>query len=383
MLAMSANSIRVLLCGAWNSGHRMRNPVTARYTAADLISFAAALLRAAGLDDDKAVTVAEVLVEADLIGHTTHGLHLLGPYIGQLEAGFMNAHGEPNVIADRGACVTWDGRRLPGPWLVVRALELGYSRVADYGVVTVVIRRSHHIACLASYLKRATDKKLAVLVMSSEPSGRSIAPYGGVNPVYTTNPIAAGWPTDDGLVMLDISTSITNKRLCRRLHSTGEMLPGAWVMNSNGDPTNDPRVLFADSPGSILPIGGTDYGHKGYAIGLLIEMLTSGLGGVGRADPSEGWGASVFVQVLDPEAFGGYESFCRETGRLAQACRETPPAPWYKERGHERVRLPGDAALACRAKALANGVTPLPSIMSMLEDLANKLKVAVPTPVAQ
>ena len=81
--------------------------------------------------------------------------------------------------------------------------------------------------------------------------------------------------------------------------------------------------------------------------------------------------------------FIGYESFCRETGRLAQACREFPPAPWYKERGHERVRLPGDGALACRAKALANGVTPLPSIMSMLEDLANKLKVAVPTPVAQ
>lgn len=352
------------------------------YAPADLVAFAIRLLEAAGLEADKAATLAEVLVEADLMGHTTHGLQLLDRYVGQLETGAMAAQGEPKVIADRGACVTWDGCRLPGPWLVIRALDLAFARIAEHGVVTVAIRNSHHTACLASYLRRATDRGLATLVMSSEPSGNCVPPYGGVNPVYSTNAIAAGWPTEEGPVMLDMSTAITNKGRCRRLHSTGDTLPGEWVIDNEGNPTNDPSVLFAKPSGSILPIGGTEYGHKGYALGLLVEMLTSALAGGGRADAPEGWSASVFVQVIDPEAFGGRERFVRETSWLAGACRADPAASWFRERGEKRVRLPGDSALALRAKALAEGVSLHPSIMPVLADLAARLGVPAPSAIA-
>lgn len=99
-----------------------------RYSAASLVAHAAALLGAAGVDADKARTVAEILVEADLMGHDTHGLALLGPYLNELANGAMKPTGEPALVNHRPATQVWDGLRLPGPWLVVKAMEACAAR---------------------------------------------------------------------------------------------------------------------------------------------------------------------------------------------------------------------------------------------------------------
>jgi LDH2 family malate/lactate/ureidoglycolate dehydrogenase len=348
-----------------------------RYPASTLVDFGAALLTRAGLEHDKARTVAEILVEGDLLGHTTHGLALLALYLGEIEQGNMTKDGEPRVLADVPAAVTWNGRRLPGPWLVVRALELAVARAKQYGTCTVVIRRSHHIACLAAYLKRVTDQGLMVLLSCSDPCISSVAPHGGRREVFTPNPIAAAWPTDGDPVMLDVSMSIATNGLTRRLHAEGRLMPGLWALDSRGEPSADPAVLFADPPGVLLPIGGLDHGHKGYALGLLVEALTGGLAGHGRADAREGWGASVFIQVLAPALFGGAKDFLRQTTQVADACRATPPRA-----GFERVRLPGEAALRRRAAQLASGVELYPSIMPAVLPWCGKLGVDAPTALA-
>src|SRR5688572_20796886 len=134
--------------------------MSVRYPAAVLIDFAHALLQRAGLDADKARAVAEILVEGDLLGHTTHGLALLAPYLADLEQGRMTREGEPRVVADFPAAVTWDGRRLPGPWLVRRGIDLAAARAVPNGACTVAIRRSHHIGCLAAYLRPVTERGL-------------------------------------------------------------------------------------------------------------------------------------------------------------------------------------------------------------------------------
>src|SRR5215207_3180032 len=111
-----------------------------RFRADDLIRHAAALFGAAGCDGDKPAVVAAGLVEADLLGHTTHGLQLAPAYLAELEAGGMTRTGGPDVVADRGGAVTWDGRRLPGVWLAARAVDLAADRAAVHGVATVVVR---------------------------------------------------------------------------------------------------------------------------------------------------------------------------------------------------------------------------------------------------
>lgn len=347
--------------------------MSARYAAADLIAFAAALLARAGLEAGKAQTVAGILTEGDLLGHTTHGLALLAPYLAEIEKGTMTKTGEPRVLADFPAAVTWDGRRLPGPWLVERAIDLAIPRARKNGTCVVTIRRSHHIACLAAYLQRVTEQGLMIVLTCSDPNVASVAPHGGRREVFTPNPLAAAWPTQGEPVMLDVSMSITTNAMTKRLQTEGKKFPGVWAVDAAGHPTDDPNALYTTPPGTLLPTGGIDHGHKGYAFALLVEALTGGLAGHGRADPKEGWGATVTVQVFAPECFGGESDFRRQTEHIAAACRSNPPRA-----GVERVRLPGESGLRRRADQLARGVELYPSILPALEPWARKLSLPPP-----
>ncbi|MFO0826337.1 MAG: Ldh family oxidoreductase [Gemmataceae bacterium] len=347
-----------------------------RYAAAALIEYAAALFSAAGCDGDKPRAIATGLVEVDLLGHTTHGLQLAPVYLGELESGGMTARGEPNVVADRGAMITWDGRRLPGVWLTMRAVDLAVERAATHGVVTVVIRRSHHIGCLMAFLQRATDRGFMITIASSDPAAATVAPFGGRKPAFTPDPFAVGIPTEGDPVLIDISASITTNGMAGRLRREGKRFPGQWAVDAAGHPSDDPTVLFANPPGSLLPVGGMDHGHKGYGLALMVEALTQGLGGFGRAEAPTGLGASVFIQVMDPSAFGGAAEFRRETTWLADKCRSTPPVP-----GVEAVRLPGQRGLELKRRALTEGVPLYPGIVKGLEPFASNLGVTPPQPL--
>jgi len=348
----------------------------ARFRADDLLQFGKALLTSAGLPEDRARDVAEVLLEGDLLRHTTHGLALLPLYLKSLAEGAMEKQGEPEIISDHGAAFTWDGRYLPGPWLLRRAIALAQERAKTHPVVTVAIRQSHHIGCLQAYLKSVTDAGFLILLSCSDPANRTVAPHGGVAPRLSPDPFAVGIPTNADPVLIDLSTSATANGLCARLAAAGEKLPGPWLVDREGNPTDDPRILFDGRGGSMLPLGGLDLGYKGFALALFVEAITNALSGHGRADEPKGWGASVFVQLINPDCFGGRGAFQRETTFLAQSCLDTPAPP-----GKPPVRVPGKGAMARRAAQLVNGVELYPTIMPALAAFAEKLRVPVPEPV--
>jgi len=342
-----------------------------RYAADDLRQFAARLFRAAGLDEDKSGAVARILVEADLLGHATHGLALAPFYLDAAGSGAMRAQGEPGVTSDRGACVAWEGRRLPGPWLVDRAVDLALERVATYGTVTVAISDSHHIGALAAYLERATERGYLLLIASSMPSLAGVAPYGGTRAVFTPNPLAAGIPTEGDPILLDVSASITTLNMTKQLHRAGRRYEQPWLLDREGRASTDPEVVLSQG-GTILPAGGLDHGHKGYSWALLVEALST-LSGFGRADRPSGTCVSVFVQAIDPGAFGGQAGFRHQMQWLADACRENPPRP-----GVDRVRLPGERAMAHKLRALEAGVPLSNAIVEGLAPWADRLGVALP-----
>ena len=348
-----------------------------RYAAPALAGFACQLFTAAGCDLAMARVMAEILLEADLMGHTTHGLALAGGYLEEIDNGGMAAKGAPTVISDRGAAICWDGLRLPGVWLAAKAVDLCVERARIHGMAALAIRRSHHAGCLAAYLERATSKGMLVTIASSDPSAASVAPFGGLEAVFTPDPLAVGIPTAGDPILIDMSASITTNGMTGRLRAEGRKYPGPWAMTAAGEATDDPNTLYTDPPGTLLPSGGKDHGHKGYGMALTVEALTQGLSGYGRADRPAGWGAAVMVQVYDPAAFGGTQDFIRQTEWIAQACRGSASLP-----GGEPVRLPGANAARNKREALRNGVALHPAIMPELAARAAKFGIALPAELA-
>ena len=345
----------------------------ARYKAEDLVAYARRLLDAVGLDPAIGKDLAEVLVEADLMGHDTHGLQLLASYLAELDKGNMARSGAPQVLNQRGASALWDGQRLPGPWLVLRAMDAATAMAKEHGTGTVVIRRSHHIACLAAFLRRATEQGLVMLLMCSDPNTKSVAPFGGTRAVFTPDPLAMGFPTEGDPVLIDISASLTTNGMTNRLHRHGQQLAHPWLLDANGVASRDPAVLFTDPPGTILPLGGVEAGHKGFGLALIVELLTGGLAGLGRADQHDGWGATVFVQIIDPAAFGGRDALTRQMQWIADACHANPAID-----PNSPVRLPGEGAMCGRREQLRVGVGLHPDIFPALAPWGTRLAVEPP-----
>jgi L-lactate dehydrogenase len=341
------------------------------YAPQSLREFAHALFAAAGLESEKAAAVAHYLVEADLLGHTTHGLALASWYLQSIEDRVMKREGMPEVVSDRGPAVAWRGQRLPGAWLTSEAVKLACERAATYGTATISIGDSHHIGCLAAYLTIATDRGYMVSIASSSPSGAQVAPFGGCKGVYTPNPVAHGIPTPGDPILIDISASITTVNMAQRLVRQGRQYDHDWLLDEHGYPSRDPRVI--ENGGTLLPTGGLDHGQKGYGMALHVEAFTQGLAGYGRVDSPKGTNAAVTVQVFDPEAFGGLDAFLRQTGWLADACHENPPRP-----GVPRVRLPGENGLAHKRIALAGGIPLFPGVLELLLPHAERLGIEMP-----
>jgi L-lactate dehydrogenase len=351
--------------------------MTDRYRHTDLIDCTTTLFQRAGLDENIAQTVSEILVEAELLGYGPHGLQFVPAYIAGIESGRTATTGEPAILKDTPGALLLDARRLPGQWVVVRALDLALKRLADNGVICVAIRGSENISCLATYIKRAAARGVMAVLTTSSPGNAAVAPFGGRAPRYSTNSIAIGIPTDGTPILIDTSTSSTTNRMIERTRRSGGRLAREWLVDNTGQPSDDPEVFYADPPGAIMPAGAPDQGHKGFAFAILVEALTSGLAGVGRADGPAAVGSNLFLQLIDPRAFGGLEAFQRETGFFAEHCRNTQPldpdAP---------VRMPGDRAVALYDEQCVSGVALHPEVLPRMKPFFEKYDVPLPTPIA-
>jgi LDH2 family malate/lactate/ureidoglycolate dehydrogenase len=345
------------------------------FSPASLRTFATNLFTAAGMDADKAATVAELLIQTDMLGRRTHGLAMAVSYLAGIAKGTMRTTGQPTVIKDTGATVVWDGDYLPGQWLMSQAIDLAMPRAAKLGVVTFAIRRSHHIGCLATLAKRAADRGFVALIANSDPAGKRVAPYGGTEALFTPNPFAIGYPGSEHPVLVDICASITTTSMTRDKHAAGEQFEFPWLLDADGTPTRDPAVLEHTTPkGSLQLIGGQDHGHKGFGLALMIEALSQGLSGHGRLDAPTRWGGNTFLQVLDPDLFAGRDAFAAQMNSFSDQCRSNRPI-----RPDQPVRVPGDQAARNVSAAEAAGISYPARTWAALTEAAAKLGVKAPS----
>jgi len=336
-----------------------------------LTAFCTSILKKLGMDDDKAKDTSEILVEADMMGHSTHGVRLLPLYIKDIEAGNMKVSGNQIILNDTGSCITIDGDHLPGIWLTKSGLKLSTERAKIHGVSTVLIKNSHHNGALAAYMLPIVELGLVSIIKCSVPSSATVAPFGGTKALLTPDPMALAFPTNVEPVIIDISASITTNNMIADKISKNEMFDFNCLLTKEGIPTNDPNEVF-EKDGTVMPLGGLEYGHKGFGLALGIEALSQGLSGSGRSRKLKSMNLSIYIQVIDPEAFAGLKIFKNEMSYLYNECINNPPID-----ENNKVRMPGQNALLKRKYSVKNGIYISKETLKTLNEISKKFDIVM------
>ena len=351
----------------------------------DLLAFVRMLFRAEGVPDQAAAAMAEGFVEAELLGYRSHGVVKVATNLAWLRGGQTRKTGMPAQLVDRPAIASWDGRELPGHWVMRLALDHAMDRARHAGTFTMTIRRCQHVACLAATLMPAVAARMIVLMMVSSPDEAYVSPFGGSRRVFSNNPLAFTAPVQAAAgpaaepaavlrapILFDVSMAITAGSQAARAARLGRPLGEAAIKDSAGRPSADPAALAEG--GSVMPIGGTGHGHKGHALTIMTEVLTQALAGHGRAGRREQSELNnVYLQVIDPGAFSATEDYDREMAHLcALVTGSQPDDPALP------VRMPGQRAWQRRAGQMANGVTLDAGVWEMLEPFAADCGLPMP-----
>ena len=333
-----------------------------------LLKFCMNTLLKLKMDEEKAFCTSRILIEADMMGHSTHGVRLLPMYVNDIEVGKMNLDGNELIVNDKGSCCTWNGNLLPGIWLTNKALETAAKRSKKYGIVTIGIGNSHHNGALAAYMLPFVEKGLIIIIKSSVPSSASVAPFGGTEPLLTPNPMAMAFPTNEEPVIIDISASITTNNMIGEMIVNNKKFDFDCLLSSSGLPTNDP-IEVRKKGGSVLPIGGMEYGHKGFGLALGVEALSQGLSGFGRLNKPKGMNLSTFVQVIDPEFFSGLKTFKDNMSFTVNKAKINKPIQGKK------IFIPGQRAISRRQKAIDNGIKLSDTTISSLKKMSQNYNI--------
>jgi LDH2 family malate/lactate/ureidoglycolate dehydrogenase len=315
-----------------------------------MAELAGALFRAAGAPADEAALTADHLVTSSLMGCDSHGIMRVPEYLTQVVEGTI-VPGAPVVIDRRsGATALVDCGRNFGPVGATRAMEVAIAIAGESGVACVTTHRCNHVARLGAYVEQAAECGLIAIATCNSPvAGHFVIPWGGKQGRLATNPIAYGVPTGGDPILADFATSVAPEGKVRWYRNAGLPLPPGWIQDADGRPSTDPAAFYGSPRGGLLPLGGP-VGYKGFALGLLVEILGSALAGVGSADPSIVGNGVCFI-AIDPTRFVPLDRFRSLMDDLSAYIKSSPAAE-----GAGEVLMPGEREFRTRRARLEEGI---------------------------
>jgi LDH2 family malate/lactate/ureidoglycolate dehydrogenase len=325
-----------------------------------------------GLPAADAAQVAALMAEADLQGSDGHGVIRLPQYLKRLRAGGINKQPDIRIVHERAGMAVVDGDNGMGHLVASRAVDIAIEKARSVGVAWVGTRHSNHAGPASLYARRPLQHDMLGLYFAVG-SANHMPPWGGMEMLLSTNPIAAGIPAgDEPAVILDMATTVTAYGKVKAKAARGEQMPQGWMIDREGKPLLDPNRA---SEGFLLPIGQ----HKGYGLALIVGLLAGTLGGaaMGRdvidfnADHVSVTNTGQAILVIDLAAFGDPAHFRQQVDRLVRDIRGSERLP-----GVERIWLPGEQSLEKRVRNAKQGIPISLALFGELEALAAELGIA-------
>ena len=349
-----------------------------------LREFVAAVARRMGADLDVAAELARHLVGSNLAGHDSHGVIRVPQYVGDTDQGLLVPSARP--VLTRGGTVAGlvDARRGFGQHSTMFALEWAIERARQHGVAMVAVRHSTHIGRLGEYAERAAAEGLiGIVTVGAVGAGiGGVVPFGGRTRFLGTNPWALSVPGRRRHFIFDAATSTLAEGKVRVARAAGKPLPPDAIVDPDGHPTRDAEAFYAG--GALLPLGGALAGHKGYGLGLASALLGA-LGMIGDPEPTlvgaappetadaRGRIAGVFLQVVDPAAFGDPARYVELVDEALDAAKRQTPAEGVAE-----VLVPGEPEARARARRSREGIPLPPATWAELGKVAARFGVPLP-----
>lgn len=326
-----------------------------RYSARRLRDLVEAITSAAGSEPAEAERVAEVLVEANLAGHDSHGVRLLPSYIDNVQKGVLFPNRHVQVVGGIGPILILDGQRGYGQVIGGEAMDLGMERAEQHGVCVVALRNSHHCGRIGEWAERCARGGFASIHFLSGVSHEPVvAPYGGRERRLLTNPFCAALPARNGkdpAIMLDMATSKIAFGKVNVAHARGLPVPEGCLLDANGRMTTDPTAIVERREGAAVAFGE----HKGSGLGIMNEMLGSALIGaptIQPGHPRDGCVCNNMLSIiLKPAAFGDPDAIAAEVEAAKDWIKSSAPAE-----GFEEVLLPGEPEQRARADRGPRGI---------------------------
>src|SRR3954468_23842485 len=301
-----------------------------------------------GLPDPDAMTVATLMAEADLQGSDGHGVTRLPAYARRIRAGGVNVRPTIRVLREQPGTALLDGDNGMGHLVMKRAAEMAVEKARTTGIAWVNSQFSNHAgpASLYACMPLAADM---IGLYFAVGNANHLPPWGGLDMLLSTNPIAAAIPAgDEKSIILDMATTVAAYGKVKTKALRGETMPEGWMIDRQGKPLTDPTR--ADE-GMLLPLGGMEAGYKGYGLALVIGLLAGTLGGaaMGRDvidfnhDDDSVTNTGQAVAAINIAAFGDVAEFKASVDTLVRDIRNSERMP-----GVERITVPGERSQATR-----------------------------------
>jgi len=316
----------------------------------------ARILEAAGSSPAEAQQVAANLVLANLSGHDSHGVGMLPRYVDAVAEGGLVPNAAVKINLDTGAMLALDGQRGYGQIVGVQAMALGIARAKQHGSCILSLASAHHLGRIGHFAEMAVAEGLVAMHFVNVLSRPVVAPWGGGDGRFGTNPCCIGVPLAGAEpFILDFATSRVAQGKMRVAYNKGERVPPGHLIDEHGAPTDDPGVVVVPQSNGLFGALMTFGEHKGYGMAVACELLGGALTGGGTwhrpADTARTVLNGMLAVLIDPAKLGTQAGFEQEARAFIDWLRQSPPGE-----GFDAVQIAGEPERKARAAREREGI---------------------------